>query len=78
MQADGCEFESHQVHHFLNARLAHLAEQPPCKRQVVGSIPTEGTNVFKFADVVELADTPARGAGRASDAGSSPAVGTKV
>jgi hypothetical protein len=63
---------------WLDARLAQLAEQPPCKRQVVGSIPTAGTNVSKFADVVELADTPARGAGRASGAGSSPAVGTRV
>src|SRR6185436_19071003 len=51
-------------------------EQPPCKRQVVGSNPTAGSTLL--ADVVEPADTPARGAGGASHAGSNPAVGTNI
>ncbi len=41
-------FESYFQHHNLvDAVLAQLVEQPPCKRQVVGAEPTHGS-IFVF------------------------------
>ena len=44
----------------LNAYLAQLAEQSPCKRQVIGSIPIVGTI---YPDLVQLGSTPVLGTG---------------
>ena len=52
------------------ALLAHLVEQPPCKRQVVSSNPTGGTNLSRGTSVVDYrAHNP-------EDGGSNPSPAT--
>ena len=58
------------------ADVVQLEERDVANVEAMGSSPIVRTT--QVADVVELADTPARGAGSESYAGSSPAVGTNV
>ena len=46
------EFESPILHQSFIADLAHLVEQAPCKRQVVGSSPAIGTRLSQSMEVV--------------------------
>lgn len=57
----------------VNAGVAQLVEQLPCKQKVVGSIPIAGTT---YAQLVKLVDTEDSKSSAERRAGSSPALGT--